>query len=99
MHVGLILVHDLTNRNSFNNLKRWITELFVKLNSSETFRWKDGSEASTEADLLELELPNGHGSIPVLIIGNKDDLLSKDHKKANPLIAEESGTTALELVC
>ena len=70
-------MHDLTNRNSYNNLKKWISELFVKLKFTENFRWKDNG--MTDSDLFELEIPNqSNGGLPVLILGNKEDLLSKD---------------------
>jgi hypothetical protein len=42
--------------------------------------------------LSELELPNGGGSIPVLIIGNKDDLVDKVFKEQHrQVMAEEDG--------
>ena len=34
---GLILVHDVTNKNSFDNLGKWIAEAIGKPDS---FRWK-----------------------------------------------------------
>lgn len=39
--LGVMLVHDLTNKNSHSNLKKWISELLMKSKtSSDSFRRK-----------------------------------------------------------
>ena len=30
MHVGIVLVHDLTNRKSHQNLRKWLAEILNK---------------------------------------------------------------------
>jgi len=61
---GLLLVHDLSNKKSYNNLKKWITELSksVSLNAP--------------SGILEMASYSLNG-IPVLIIGNKFDTVKK----------------------
>jgi len=97
---GLLLVHDLMNKNSYKNLKKWIVELVVKLSTTaESYRWKENlQQIEQQLDLIqteqltELELPNGGGTLPVLIIGNKDDLVDKVFKEQHrQVMAEEDG--------
>ncbi|KAL6063754.1 Rab-like protein 3, variant 3 [Balamuthia mandrillaris] len=43
---GLILVHDLTNRKSFENLSGWIKQVI----GADSFRWKEIGDASGSAN-------------------------------------------------
>jgi GTPase SAR1 family protein len=107
---GLILVYDLTNKNSLLNLRKWIAEYLSKSNSQESnnFKWKadsafdnhtDNSERSTNnitEDMLELELSSGI-ILPILIIGNKEDLLEERTRQQHSSI-EESARSILHVV-
>lgn len=55
--LGVILVHDLTNKVSYTNLKKWVIELLSKISLSNNFRWK--LEDTATEDIFELELDNG----------------------------------------
>lgn len=70
---GIILVHDLTNRNSFTNLKDWLNEVSLKVNQTSYFNWRDDNTNF----VIELEMKNSYNnaSIPILVIGNKLDAL------------------------
>jgi GTPase SAR1 family protein len=94
----LLLVHDLTNKNSFNNLKRWISEYLFRLGGTESLRWKGDDEETTETDFLELQIPHSSTTLPVLIIGNKEDLLPNDPKRSVGNFAEENGSANIEVV-
>jgi len=83
---GLILVHDLTNKISYTNLKKWVIELLSKISLTSNFRWK--VEDTDTENLFELELDNG-ATCPVLILGNKEDLIVK--KESSNQAVEESG--------
>lgn len=108
---GVILVHDLTNRKSEANLRKWLKEIF-------TSREKDGSHmlgvssgtASAATSLLggdddddfDPEQFVGSTQIPVFVIGTKQDALSDNnrlpvHSRAS-LIAEECGAEEVFLV-
>ncbi|KAG0235146.1 hypothetical protein BGW42_005796 [Actinomortierella wolfii] len=73
---GIILVHDLCNRRSFDNLWRWMGD-FLEVNSSSSSssastssysRAINPDHASNDVELL----PRG---MPVLVVGNKKDLM------------------------
>jgi GTPase SAR1 family protein len=70
---ALILVYDLTNRKSYNNLKKWLREL-----TNGYFKWADvKNQLRSQADhRLEAELADGQ-ILPILLIGNKLDLVPK----------------------
>lgn len=92
-------MHDLTNKNSYSKLKKWIEEVLAKVNRNFTsLKWKTSvselDEESGGSDLLELEVEDGF--LPVLIIGNKSDLVEKEHSKEINL--EETGRSSLNVV-
>lgn len=74
---GLILVYDLTNKKSYNNLKKWLREILQG-----GFNWVQDQYSSSSSStarrrpqgFLEAELVNGGQIIPILLIGNKFDL-------------------------
>jgi len=67
---GLILVHDLSNKKSYGNLKLWLEEITKCLDENQ-FTWGRNN------DILELQFNNGSDAIPVLVIGNKLDLVKQ----------------------
>jgi len=71
---GLILVHDLSNKKSYGNLKKWLDEITVGLiDENQQFTWGKTNNNT----ILELQFDNGSDAIPVLIVGNKLDLINK----------------------
>ena len=86
---ALLLVHDLGNQRSYRNLKTWLREVTGHLEptSGGALSWSaaaDGgggadaddfaSAADGADDVLQLEF-GGSTSLPVLIVGNKLDLV------------------------
>jgi len=62
---GLLLVHDLSNKKSYHNLKKWISELSKSVNVN-----------SSSGGILEM-VSDSLSGLPVLIIGNKLDTVKK----------------------
>lgn len=95
---GLILVHDLSNKNSYNKLKFWIAEVLEKINGSNSMKWKNVTEDMEEggADLLELQVDGGY--LPVLIIGAKVDLIEKNPLQKHQMHLAETGRSSVYVV-
>uniref|UniRef100_A0AAG5D365 Rab-like protein 3 n=1 Tax=Anopheles atroparvus TaxID=41427 RepID=A0AAG5D365_ANOAO len=70
---GIILVHDLTNRKSQENLQQWLVEILNK----------EGKDAMRAGDTLDIDPEQFLGStqIPILVIGTKLDILDEHHKQ------------------
>ncbi|XP_011146609.1 rab-like protein 3 isoform X1 [Harpegnathos saltator] len=92
-NVGIILVHDLTNRKSQQNLQKWLEEV---LNKDGTF------SKSKSFDDFDPEKFVGLTHIPILVIGTKLDLIpevkSNVHRRSST-IAEECGADEIFLDC
>ncbi|XP_053689646.1 rab-like protein 3 isoform X2 [Sabethes cyaneus] len=94
---GIILVHDLTNKKSHENLQRWLIEILNK----------DGKDAMKAGDVIEIDPEQFLGStqIPILVIGTKLDLLDDNHKNkllnrtSAGSIAEQCGADEICLNC
>ncbi|XP_055536486.1 rab-like protein 3 isoform X2 [Wyeomyia smithii] len=94
---GIILVHDLTNKKSHENLQRWLIEILNK----------DGKDAMKSGDTIEIDPEQFLGStqIPILVIGTKLDLLDDNHKNkilnrtSAGSIAEQCGADEICLNC
>ncbi|XP_029159365.1 rab-like protein 3 [Nylanderia fulva] len=93
---GIILVHDLTNRKSQQNLQKWLEEVLSK----------DGT--SSRSKLFEDFDPEkfvGSTQIPILVIGTKFDLISESNfiksnvHRRSATIAEECGADEIFLDC
>lgn len=70
---GLILVHDLNNKKSYHNLRKWIKEA---IGHSE-YQWNDEPPSYSSGEhTLELRFENE--IVPVLFFGTNSDLLSGD---------------------
>eukprot|EP00093_Oithona_nana_P007134 07134.XXX_145424_144023_1 [CDS] Oithona nana genome sequencing. len=94
---GLILVHDLTNRKSEQNLERWLREI-VQFSSSTNGKHKDWDDVLTHEDDASNDL-----NVPLLVIGTKQDLESNRgslpvHQKRSH-VAEDYGTEEIHLNC
>lgn len=71
---GLILVHDLTNKKSFLNLRKWLSEVLNSSSSSNGVKSNDyslfGSDTVEDFDLEQF----AGTQIPTLVVGTKLDL-------------------------
>lgn len=68
---GIILVHDLTNRKSNENLREWLIGILNK----------DGKDTMKNLDLeFDPEQFIGSTQIPILVIGTKLDLLDEKRR-------------------
>ncbi|XP_074603093.1 rab-like protein 3 [Brevipalpus obovatus] len=90
---GIILVHDLTNRKSYLNLRQWLGEV---LTASDGTQMKEGRIAEE----FDPEIFIGK-NIPVLIVGTKKDLLSANAaSRPRPTsLTEECGAFEIEINC
>jgi len=82
---GLILVHDITNKKSFSNLRKWIKEILNIISPSETHKWvlRDEKQQYQWFRILELQHEDPTVSpIPILIFAAKSDL--------NPNVSHDS---------
>ncbi|KAK3870490.1 hypothetical protein Pcinc_024283 [Petrolisthes cinctipes] len=67
---GIILVHDLTNRKSQLNLRRWLAEVLLREGS--------GSKARTPlVEDFDAEQFGGFSQLPVFVVGTKQDQISE----------------------
>ncbi|KAK9762480.1 hypothetical protein K7432_011735 [Basidiobolus ranarum] len=99
---GIVLVHDLSNRKSYYNLWRWMEEVLESEAFKDGERIGLGNHTSTpmqgshykrrnnEFD-FELTIGESRTSIPVLIVGNKEDLTSEASRPRRYSIADEFG--------
>lgn len=76
---GVILVHDLTNRKSEENLHKWLAEVLQNDSS-----FSGTSVTSAQEDLIDAEnLMGTNTTIPILVVGTKIDQL--DEKRSGRL--------------
>ncbi|GAM22385.1 hypothetical protein SAMD00019534_055600 [Acytostelium subglobosum LB1] len=98
---GLIVVYDLTNKNSLVNVKKWISEVLNKVSPNNN-PW---SLKDKEVPLLLDNTADQHRathvpSIPLLIIGNKSDLFYDKSFIANDHLGRLSAAvSALNVDC
>ncbi|XP_011498842.1 PREDICTED: rab-like protein 3 isoform X2 [Ceratosolen solmsi marchali] len=85
---GIILVHDLTNRKSQQNLQKWLEEILNKDNNHSKCKSFDDFDPEK--------------FIPMLVVGTKSDLIaevrSSIHRRSST-IAEECGADEIFLDC
>ncbi|KAK7108236.1 rab-like protein 3 isoform X2 [Littorina saxatilis] len=85
---GIILVHDLTNRKSHQNLRKWLAEVLNK----DTDVRNNGKEIDPETF--------AGNQIPILVIGSKADSaegLREQSTSRSSAVAEECGADELKL--
>ncbi|KAL7031744.1 hypothetical protein ACKWTF_007116 [Chironomus riparius] len=92
---GIILVHDLTNRKSQENLKNWLIEIINK-DGKDVLK---GNNASLED--LDTEQFLGICQIPILVVGTKNDLIDEKHRKQSKNLgfAQEIGADEIYINC
>lgn len=111
---GVILVHDLTNRKSEVNLRKWLKEIFTNREKENTHflgsPYYGNSQASSANSLLswdddddfDAEQFVGSTQLPVFVIGTKQDALSDSSRlpmqTRNSIIAQECGADEIALV-
>ncbi|CAN7989298.1 unnamed protein product [Ixodes hexagonus] len=79
---GLILVHDLTNRKSHENLRKWLAEVFCR-------DW----QAKKSNGLLEFDQEMfADSQVPILVIATKTDLVPSTAGRQAATVADECGT-------
>ncbi|XP_066995064.1 rab-like protein 3 [Anabrus simplex] len=91
---GIILVHDLTNRKSQQNLQKWLAEILNREGSCKS--------RNTNFDDFDPEQFVGSTQIPILVIGTKLDLAEhvRSHaQRRSSTIAEECGADEICLDC
>lgn len=91
---GIILVHDLTNKKSHENLQRWLIEILNK-DGKDVIKGGDALDIDPEQFLGSTQFKNSQ--IPILVIGTKLDMLDENHKNkilnktSSGSIAEQCG--------
>ncbi|KAJ6632661.1 Rab-like protein 3 [Pseudolycoriella hygida] len=91
---GIILVYDLTNRKSHENLQQWIAEILNK----------EGKDVGKGGELeFDPEQFLGYTQIPILVIATKADMVDDTQKKKSNKkilsIAEQCGAEEICLNC
>ncbi|KAG8199556.1 hypothetical protein JTE90_009397 [Oedothorax gibbosus] len=90
---GVILVHDLTNRKSKQNLRKWLAEVLSKDNPGKKCNGWYSYDSEQFVD----------NQIPVLVIGTKQDLVMEVYPpgrtKRTASIAEECGADEIYVDC
>ncbi|XP_033211953.1 rab-like protein 3 [Belonocnema kinseyi] len=90
---GIILVHDMSNRKSQQNLRKWLQEVLSK----------DGTLPKSKSfDDFDPEQFVGSTQIPILVVGTKSDLMSDLRSsvyRRSSTIAEECGADEIFLDC
>ncbi|XP_013781168.1 rab-like protein 3 isoform X1 [Limulus polyphemus] len=86
---GIILIHDLTNRKSHQNLRKWLAELLCK---------EGNVKKNTGHDFDPEEFVDNQ--IPILIIGTKLDMVQQGlSPNRSSSVAEECGADEFYLDC
>lgn len=103
---GIILVHDLTNRKSHENLRKWLSEVFSPrdmtketITSSFSISALFGAPPTYECMDFDKELFI-EKNVPVLVIGCKLDLASEQNRRErSSSIAQECGAEEIFVDC
>ncbi|GLG99504.1 hypothetical protein R5R35_008381 [Gryllus longicercus] len=91
---GIILVHDLTNRKSQQNLQKWLGEILNRDSGCKS-RYSSFDDFDPEQFV-------GSTQIPILVIGTKLDLVEQvrcHSQQRSSTIAEECGADEIFLDC
>ncbi|CAH0386182.1 unnamed protein product [Bemisia tabaci] len=89
---GIILVHDLTNRKSQENLQKWLAEILNKEGMMKSF--------NASFDDFDPEQFIGSAQIPIFVVGTKLDLADKVRtQRRSSTIASECGAEEILINC
>ncbi|CAH1711876.1 hypothetical protein AGLY_000623 [Aphis glycines] len=86
---GIILVYDLTNLKSSENLHKWLAEILNKDNNSK-YKCTDG---------FDMEQLVGSNRVPILVCGTKLDMAPERGKKSPSTVAAECGADEILINC
>uniref|UniRef100_A0A0K8SJ95 Rab-like protein 3 n=1 Tax=Lygus hesperus TaxID=30085 RepID=A0A0K8SJ95_LYGHE len=88
---GIIFVHDLTNRKSLQNLKKWLAEVMSK----------EGGKGKPVYDEFDTEQFVGSSMLPMIVIGTKLDQACKIRlqSKQSCDIAQDWGADSIDMNC
>ncbi|KAI8921965.1 P-loop containing nucleoside triphosphate hydrolase protein [Powellomyces hirtus] len=103
---ALILVHDSTNKKSYQNLWKWTAEVFNSPQFKGVFAPVGGREQvaagaaghgrhTVDFD-IDVRVGDAHPTIPILVVGTKADLVS-DVGRRRTSIAEEYGGDCISM--
>ncbi|KAL0274378.1 UNVERIFIED_CONTAM: hypothetical protein PYX00_006822 [Menopon gallinae] len=87
---GIILVHDLTNRKSQQNLQKW---LFEVLNH------ESSGKATKHFDDVDPEQFFGSNQVPILVVGTKLGMAEMNRVQRSVTFADECGADEILLDC
>lgn len=87
---GMILVHDLTNRKSEQNLHKWLTEVL---------NFEADGKSPKSFDDFDSEQFVGSTQIPILVVGTKLDLSRGMRSQKMITFAEECGADEILMDC
>jgi len=108
---GLILVHDLTNKKSFTNLRRWLAEVLGSGKEGNSVLSAKQQKLSNKDSWFEFSIDIGEdydseqfagNQIPVIIVGTKLDQAGTArilHSSRGLNLAEEIGADMMNLNC
>mmetsp|Transcript_15974 Transcript_15974/g.28656 ORF Transcript_15974/g.28656 Transcript_15974/m.28656 type:complete len:242 (+) Transcript_15974:272-997(+) len=94
---GIMLVFDLKNRKSYQNLKKWIKELAHHARTKgieEKYVYHDAHGSSSQG--YSNNNVSSLGTLPVLVVGNKKDLQNKKNPRTYNVI-KDLGLTMVSL--
>ncbi|XP_028411413.1 rab-like protein 3 [Dendronephthya gigantea] len=103
---GLILVHDLTNRKSYLNLRKWLAEVLGSGKEMTGVASRKSSKASLIVDFDKQDEYDPEqfagNQVPILIVGTKSD--QSGTSRTNSFVhgvnlAEEVGADSISLDC
>lgn len=100
---GIILVHDLTNSKSHNNLRQWLGEVFYSRDPTKESGFKVGSLLGAPAyETLDFDMESfAEKNIPVLVVATKLDVASAPSVNRSRLssVADECSADEILLDC
>eukprot|EP00123_Amoebidium_parasiticum_P010786 comp20318_c0_seq1/m.25557 comp20318_c0_seq1/g.25557 ORF comp20318_c0_seq1/g.25557 comp20318_c0_seq1/m.25557 type:complete len:275 (-) comp20318_c0_seq1:444-1268(-) len=92
---GIILVHDLSNRKSYANLDKWVYEVMSALGGAPS---RDSGRFDSGDDFDEERTMGEPSSVPMIIVGTKQDAVRADATFGKTTMRSEYGDT-LQLSC
>ncbi|CAG0921770.1 unnamed protein product [Notodromas monacha] len=106
--LGIILVHDLTNKKSCFNLRNWLSEVLVHVQGDggcgltsplSLTATSDAMSSWWSRDGFDPETFAGSSQLPMLIFGTKQDLTTETRYRKRSPMADECGADEIFLNC
>lgn len=101
---GLVLVHDLTNVKSYQNLRRWLNEItLARTARSSHMMLSSGAGLShltiqTDTDYSQAQKTRRELDLPVVLVGSKADLATMSYRKRSYSLSGEYRTESFDWV-